>query len=98
LTDDPICCGLFYDAVRNYIIQYQMIGQNNDELERICKEATMPNRCTIGECAWKDWGIPQKPGATADIPTEIRTDYLPNTSLQRYSYPTRSVYRPIIRR
>jgi hypothetical protein len=46
--------------------------------------------CTI-QCiclpAWTDWGKPQKFWVRiASVPAEIRTQYLPNTCLERYRY------------
>lgn len=37
--------------------------------------------------SWNDWRKPRKTSSrTANVPTEIRTEYLPNTNLQHYRY------------
>jgi hypothetical protein len=45
------------------------------------------NRVTLPEFAWEKWGAPQKISVIiASVPTEIQTEYLPNTILDRYHH------------
>jgi hypothetical protein len=43
-----------------------------------------PNRGSILEFAWRDWGKPWKSVKKAGDPAEIRTERLPNTRLELY--------------
>jgi hypothetical protein len=46
----------------------------NDELERIWKEAVVPNQGTVTAFVWKS------PVRIADVQTQIRTEYISNAS------------------
>lgn len=57
------------------------------ELERILKEVSWRNRGTLPGFALKDWWRPRPTTVMiADVPVKIRTEYLPNTSPERYCY------------
>jgi hypothetical protein len=43
------------------------------------------NRGTIPESTWRDWGIPRRVRTRkAGVPAEIRTEHLPDTSVEGY--------------
>jgi hypothetical protein len=57
-------------------------------------EQSSPVRGTIPAFAWRGWGKPRNiSGRIADVPTEIRTEHIPNTCPEGYGYANCSASR-----
>jgi hypothetical protein len=79
---------LFYDDVSIQIIQRRMVWWLvSNELERIWKEAVTSLLKELSRHSPRGIEkINEKPVRIAGVPTDIRTEHLPNTSLERYRY------------
>jgi hypothetical protein len=75
----------FYDAVsREHYIAFNWRMINGKGFGR---KHWSPNRSAIPTFAWSDEGTPRKAQViTASFPAEIRTEYVPNMSVERYHY------------